>query len=363
MVRRARPSRGFTLLELMVAGAVALFMLTAALAVFSRAAAMQRKQRVKMELKRSAELVMGQLTSELRQAGLGRPRGTRAEPGGEAFPPALLVAEAQRIVFVADLPRWNSNFNGFSQLADSQPASSVAGVALLNELNGGCDVYSPLGHCSTLTESALFSAATDPSFSHCGGNANSATCPWGLRRYRSGESLLVVNDQGQWVERQIGATLHLDVASGVPLVSRRLLRLSAGLPSSLFSGTNLGFASTPDRVFYRMDTGTGELLRNQCWGPVGSPVSISSLTSAPCAQGDTTGTGWEPLARGLSTIPGMLGLSFTYLNAAGTVVTAPVPAGSLANIRRVDITLRLHRQLGRDGLVEHEASASIYLRQ
>src|SRR5262245_31168772 len=116
MVKRGSPRRGFTLIELLVTSVVAIVMLTAALALFVQSISLQQKQRKRAEMKGSAALVMGQLTTELRQAGLGRPRGMRvgSTSADERFPSSIMVAEDHRIAFIADLPRPNSTFNGYS---------------------------------------------------------------------------------------------------------------------------------------------------------------------------------------------------------------------------------------------------------
>jgi prepilin-type N-terminal cleavage/methylation domain-containing protein len=358
MVRHGPTRGGFTLIEFLVTSVVALVMVSAALALLVQGVSLQQKQRKLSEMKRSAALVLGQLTSELRQAGLGIPRGARVGTGtglGDRFPAPILVAEDHRLGFLTDLSRPDSSFNGYSQLAGDQTASTLPndrGLALLNELNGGCDVVNHTTHCKTDLSSHLFDYAVSSSATHCATSPGSArTCPWSLKRYRGLEYIIVADALGRWVERRIDSGIW-----GENTGSHRVtLSLDAQVPAELVSsGPNQGFASTPDRVFYQLDGGWVE--RMQCWGSVGTPIGT---LSNPCT-GSSDGTGWERLARGgLMAVP-----TFTYWKADGTQLPTPVAAGALRSIHRVDITLRLERLVSSgSGKVEHTAHGSITLRQ
>ncbi|WP_375770635.1 prepilin-type N-terminal cleavage/methylation domain-containing protein [Archangium gephyra] len=341
--------RGFTLIELLVGSAVALTVLAVAFAAFVRITAMHRRQVELAEMKRSAALVLGQLGAELRQAGLGRPRHARAEGGAELFPPTFLVAQEHQLAFLTDLPRRDSNFNGYSQLADDQTTGLPAnGIALLNELNGGCDISDATAHCSSNEESLLF--APDAGTDDCADSADAPTCPWGLNRYQGQEYLIVANQKGSWVERQLKASLHASVTGG-----RRTLVLETGLPADFLSGPNRGFVSTPDRVYYGLDA--GGVRRNQCWGSIFSGGAFSLACSDTFT---TTATGWEVLTTGVA--PN--GLRFSYWTANGTLLPVPVTDEvDLRGIRRVDIELDLERPLPDGETLRHSASLSITLRQ
>jgi type II secretory pathway pseudopilin PulG len=343
--------RGFTLIELLVGGAVALVVLAVAFAAFVRTTVMHRRQVELAEMKRSAALVLGQLGAELRQAGLGCPRHARADGAAELFPPTFLVAEEARLGFLADLPRRDSNFNGYSQLADDQTTGLPAhGIALLNELNGGCDISNAPSHCSSSEESLLF--APDAGVDDCASDDSSPTCPWGLNRYQGQEVLIVANAKGSWVERELEPSLLAEVSGG-----RKTLVLEDGLPTDFFSGPNRGFVSTPDRVYYGLDG--GQVRRNQCWG------SIFSSPGGPFELGcpdvfATNATGWEALTTGVAAN----GLRFTYWSASGTLLPVPVTDETdLRSIRRVDIELDLERPLPDGEVLRHFASLSITLRQ
>lgn len=348
MVKRRR---GFTLIELLVGSAVALTVLAVAFAAFVRTTAMHRRQVELAEMKRAAALVLGQLGAELRQAGLGRPRHGCAEGSGVLFPPTFLVAQEDQLAFLTDLPRRDSNFNGYSQLADDQSTGlPTNGIALLNELNGGCDISSATGHCSSSEESLLFppGAGID-----CSSSAASPTCPWGLNRYQGNEFLIVANTKGNWVERQLLPSLHAEVSGG-----RRTLVLKDSLPPDFFSGANRGFVSTPDRVYYGLDA--SGVRRNQCWGSIFSSPGGSTFGLGCPDTFASNATGWEVLTT--SVAPN--GLRFSYWSASGTLLPVPVTdAADLRGIRRVDIELALERKLPDGETLSHFASLSITLRQ
>jgi prepilin-type N-terminal cleavage/methylation domain-containing protein len=357
--RRERSRRGFTLIELLVTGVVALIMLSAALALFIQSITAQQKQLRMAEMKRSAALVMGQLTTELRQAGLGRPRGVRVDAGtgsGNVFPASLLVAEDHRIGFIADLARPNATLNGYSQPAGEQGATlPVNGLAVLNELNGSCDVVSGSA-CTTDTSSQLFDYATTNSATNCSTDPDDArTCPWSLDRYQTEEYLIVADALGRWVERRLSSSGVYSKNTGS---GRFALQLDGNVPDTLFAnGPNQGFVSTPDRVFFQLNAGLWE--RKQCWGSVGvgsgSPSTLD--LSTPCTS---EGTDWEPLARAGGTPASP---TFTYWKADGTKLTPPIAASDLKAIYRVVIRLELQRYQSTGQPLHHVAYGSITLRQ
>lgn len=360
MRRRGHARRGFTLIELLVTGVVALIMLSAALALFIQGLTAQQKQRKMAELKRGAALVMGQLTTELRQAGLGRPRGVRVGTGsglGNVFPASLLVAEDHRIGFIADLARPNATLNGYSQPAGQQGSTLPSrGLAVLNELNGTCDVVEGSSYCTTDTASQLFDYVTTDSSTNCATKPDEArTCPWSLNRYQKEEYVIVADALGRWVERQISASsvYAQNTSSG-----RYALQLNDDVPAELFAnGPNQGFISTPDRVFFQLDAGLWE--RKQCWGSVGvgSGTPATLQLSTPCTS---DGTDWEPLARAGGT---PASATFTYWKADGTRLTTPVAAANLKDIYRVVIRLELQRPQSSGSPLGHVAYGSITLRQ
>jgi len=340
---RARAT-GFTLLEVLIASVVGLVIVTSVMTfVLASDRAHQRRVRY-AQLRRSAARVMGQLSAELRQAGHGVPVASSLESTTAAFPSRTLVsATTTSIGFIADLARPDSSLNGFSTLVDDQTTGMPgASVALLNELNGACDVSLGSVHCETGLSTLLLPRASGG----CHDAATHPTCPWGLNRYRANEYVLVSDRTGRWVERQVAGGVSAASAS------RRALSLNAALPSALTGRARGGFLSSVDRVFYR-DNGAGALERHQCWDTVGAPTLASLGT---CVGGN--GTAWEELA---PLDPGST-LTFSYFDETGTAVAAPVPAASLSLVARVDVALRLVRTVSGEPLV-FESTLSVSLRQ
>ncbi len=330
MVGRAsgRAPQGFTLVEVLVASAVGLIILTGMMGYLVQRSRRDQQEAQLARLKQDASLVLGQLGRELRQAGLGRPTRARREGDGEIFPGPLIAADETSLAFVADLPRPDASLNGLSSFAANQAAPPMPdrGVALLNELNGGCDVDgSSPSACRTDVASLLLA----PSGVDCLSSPGSApTCPWGLKKYRSGEWLVLVDGVGRWVERRVSTNLYSSAAG------RIALQLNEPLPDSFFNMPNRGWVASVDSVFYRLREGAVE--RKQCWGMVGSPVTVSTL-SRPCSS-PLEGTEWEPLLR----TAGTEGFTFRYYDAQGFELTRlPLSAQELRRVRKVEVRLRL----------------------
>jgi len=350
-----RRPRGFTLVEMMVASVVAIILLSGAVGLLIAGARLHRRHVEQGRMKQSAALLLDQLTSEVRQAGLGRPSWTRDDGANERFPPAIFMATTTQIGFIADLPRPDSNFNGMSTLADDQNPAELPlnGLAVLNELNGTCDV--PLGlppSCTTDGSSLLFPPNPGKG---CNLDDNAVTCPWALGRYRGGEYVLVVNGLGKWVERTLQATPY-----GTGLLRKGLVYTAPVIPATFFVGSGRGYVTTMDRVFYQFDNVNKKVLRDQCWnGPF--PSTNLGLLGTPCAKGATTGTGWEPLI-------GHATLSFQYYDASNiALITSPattVAAVDLPRIRRVEIKLNLSQNLPSTALpLTYDTLVSVSFRQ
>ena len=391
MVRRLSRQRGFTLLELMVAGAVAVIILTGALALLVHSSRLKRRQMELSELNRDASRLLGQLTQELRQTGLGRPRGVRflsASDGGELFLPPFVVAEPRKVGFVADLPRPNSNFNGISYLADDQiiiPSTVTPltpfvtnGLAVLNELNGGCDVTTVAfgfgAKCTTNTNSAILPAADTVD---CGGPGSSFTtspsCPWGLRKYQGNEYVIVADASGKWVERQL---FNADPPIKTVL-NRRLLNITLGVPQEMVTGLpNRALLSTPDRVFYQLvpeatpvtATTRYRLERKQCWGELTSALTstIALSNTAPVLDCTSEGTGYEVLIGGLEADA----IDFKYYDGREQLLAQTdlmhsnvvIREKTLRRIRRVNIQIKLKREPKGMEALTHSTFLSINLR-
>jgi prepilin-type N-terminal cleavage/methylation domain-containing protein len=324
--RQAR--RGFTLVEVLVASAVGLIILTGMMGYLVQRLRRDQQEAQLARLKQDATLVLGQLGRELRQAGLGRPTRARGEGEGEIFPGPLIAADQTSLAFVADLPRPDASLNGLSSFAANQavPPMPDRSVALLNELNGGCDVDgSSPSPCRTDVASLLLT----PSGVDCLRSPGSApTCPWGLKKYRPGEWLVLVDGMGRWVERQVSSSLYASAGS------RIALQLNERLPGDFFAMPNRGWVASMDQVLYRLQSGAVE--RKQCWSTVGYSATASSL-SRPCSSA-VDGTQWEPLLR----TAGTQGFTFRYFDVQGVELTRlPLSDADLRRVRRVEVRLSL----------------------
>ncbi|MDY7227406.1 PilW family protein [Hyalangium rubrum] len=328
MVARTRARRGFTLIEVLVASGVGLIILTAMMGYLLHRSRMDQREAQLGRLKQDASLLLGQLGRELRQAGLGRPTRARREGLGELYPGPLILADETALVFVSDLPRPDSNLNGVSAFAANQafPPLPDRGVALLNELNGSCDVDgSGAKACRTDEASLLFAGPGQDcrDFPH-----SSPTCPWGLNKYQAGEWLVLVDGAGRWVERQVSSSVFGNA------IGRLALVFDEPIPRDFFEVPNRGWVASLDRVFYRLEGGAVE--RKQCWERVGVQATLSGL-SRPC-RAKEEGTPWEPLLR--TAAPG--GLVFRYFDAQGVEFKAlPLAPMDLRRVRRVEVALRL----------------------
>lgn len=324
----ARARRGFTLIEVLVASGMGVIILAALMGYLVHRARMEQHEAQLGRLKQDASLVLGQLGRELRQAGLGRPTRARREGKGELYPGPLIAANESLVAFVADLPRPDASLNGVSAFTANQLAPPLPDrtVALLNELNGGCDVNGSAASACRTDEASLLLA---PSGGDCRGSPRSApTCPWGLKKYQPGEWLVLVDGVGRWVERQVSSNLF---ASGA---SRMGLELDERLPMDFFDVPNRGWVASMDRVFYRLQGSTVE--RKQCWNSAGRPATVSEAAN-PCSS-PADGTPWEPLARSASP----KGLAFRYFDEQGLEFTRlPLSPQELRRVRRVEVQLHL----------------------
>lgn len=342
-------ARGFTLVEVLVAGAVGLVILASAIGYLVHRSRVDAREKQLARLKRDASLLLGQLERELRQAGLGRPTRTRLEGDQELFPGPLLAASATGLAFVADLPRPDASLNGLSSFAANQavPPLPSGGVALLNELNGGCDVdASSFSACRTDEASLLLPA---PGADCAGSSGGAPSCPWGLRKYRPDEWLVLVDGRGRWTQRRVDDDLFRGAGGRYALV------LDSSPPADFFGGTpNRGWAASLDRVHYRLSGDAVE--RKQCWHAYPTPAALAA-TATPCTLADD-GTEWEPL---LSTVPAG-GLGLRYLDASGAALgPLPLSAEALRRVHRVEVTLRLEAPTP-DGVVTHDTFTAVTLR-
>ncbi len=160
MVTRAR---GFTVLELMIASAIALTIVAGAGAMLGQMVLQHRRDAEHARMRADLDLGLSRISHDLRHAGLGLPTGFVPE-GEPALGPLLLAGETE-LVLAGDLPRPDQVLNGSSLAV---PVSG--GLRLGNELN----------------EDRPTAAGTDP-------------------KHGPDEFAILVNSRGEWA--QLGAAL------------------------------------------------------------------------------------------------------------------------------------------------------------
>jgi prepilin-type N-terminal cleavage/methylation domain-containing protein len=319
-------ARGFTLVELLIGLAIAAVVLTAGELTVLRAAGSVRRTREREALRRQGQGVVDLLTSELRQAGLGRPTGGRKSNPADRFPAAVLAATTTSVTFLADVPRPESALNGFSRLAGDLATRPADGLPLLNELNGGCDIRTSASSFVACNSAASSLTAPAGSADCAAQPATAPSCPWAQAKYQAGEALIVQDGDGQWEEVTVDSSLFQTTSLG-PSYARTTLHLTGGVALTQPNGA---WVSTPDRLTYAQVGST--LIRSQCWASVGAPVATQLLAGCGSA-----GTGSEALAAGVQA------LALDYLDASGASlrVAGAVPVADLDRVARVTATFTL----------------------
>jgi prepilin-type N-terminal cleavage/methylation domain-containing protein len=318
-------TRGFTLIEVVVATVIGVTLLGAVTGIMVTALRDSKRSRTIAGFQRDMAFV-GQLFSmEIRQAGLGVPFDTNATnpPQGEHLDPAygtaavtnfyapVIVAATSQVGIIADLPRDDSNYPTFGPL-HSRPVLIPFGDAIAwhTENNGQCWQHNTGGlapaTCKIGDTSIFF---PEPGATGCT-SGTERTCPWALGRANNGEALLIADGAGRWATVRLGNTSSMvnratnPLVALTPLYTVPMAPLSSGWPvpwpglcsaNNPGPGTNCplgetpsaapgtpvlalvgnpgeipggGFVSTPDRVFYRLSNGTAA---NTATCAVGAP--------------------------------------------------------------------------------------------
>ncbi len=333
--------RGFTLLEVTVGVAVSIAVLSIAMGLFVQVAFAGKRARTKAELAREALFVEETLGRDLRVAGLGVPRGTKAFGGAaDVFRAPLVRIDANEVELLADMPLPDASHATFGFLR-GRPTGSRTLLAWDDE------------------NTRFFFPGEAP----CTADPEARTCAWGGKRAAAGAHLVIAAGDGAWdpvqvaqpramgaeifdpatgVGGQPGLRLHATAASTWPMDS------FAAMP---FSALGQPWVASIDRVYWRFDAGTKRLLRRQCSGradPADAAWAASS-SADPAAVPGTRCTREETMARDVSAT------TFAYFDEAGAATTDP------ARVRRVDWRTAMQRVVhGRT--VRHDVSGTVDLR-
>ncbi|MEW5852216.1 MAG: prepilin-type N-terminal cleavage/methylation domain-containing protein [Myxococcota bacterium] len=307
MTRHA-PARGFTIIELIIGMTVALIIFSAASEILVQVENFRRLSRARTQLLMDARLALTYLERDLAAAGQGAPEGSRINAGATVagfstlVPPIMPFSTAARadpstsvlttgnsankkFVLVADLPRPDSNFDGFSNMSDDSPASNK--LVVLNELSGQCD--STNANCGTRLGSLTNADCTA---------ATGLSCPWALRKYTTtgggtitgATSLQMIFPKGNFEN----VTLSSVTANTNPVTLNLSAGYTGGDPLSPFATARV---AQFDTVGYRIQS-DGTLQRRQCWGaitPEAAGFADFDGTPTPCTT--NADTGWLTIAR------------------------------------------------------------------
>lgn len=334
-----RWARGASLIEVMVALAMAALLLTSLLEIIVGAERIGSSLRARAGMSNSGAVVAQLLRQDLSQAGLGVPKGLNATTNSNGFYAAVLVASPDQVGILADLPRPDGNFNTFGLLDDHVPTSlNDRHIAWHTENNGGC-MPSSTGGCSTANASLFF-----PGEAGCAavGAIGDRTCPWGLKRLRSAEPFQVVGANGQWFGATNNTTMTIDdVGQGFMIMLDTGNSFPAGWANNSASslptaGASQGWVTTLDRVFFRYVAADRTIERIQCWGmpnvvSVDWPLATATTAPAtPCSAPFQGMSAWEVVAQDVDSVV------FTYFDQAGTQLTGIDTANEKRSVRRIE---------------------------
>lgn len=378
MIAAAPRRPAFTLVEVLVATTIMLITLTGAVSVFTFAVGVQSEGMVRNQLARDAQLVVDMLGRDLSSAGVGVPRGFRADPadftGGtresHQLRPLFRRFKPDHLAFVGDLPNPNADLNGIVQISHIKDDDHRTFVT--SELASCVPPASSPGIyvCDTATASPL---GPFPAADACReGQGGARTCPWGMNKWqmRGGSPVRLVYGgiDGSWFEREWDMT---QFATSEPPYFGMHIRHSGpngntydssgahALPQTSFFGSRGGgFIAQIDRVFWSLENpgapGTAcsattapfcVLRRRQCWGGIDDPAAATfpsvgdgafraSNTPTNCTP-PFDGTDWEIVATGVRA------LNLEAFDAAGVALTGAWTPPTAARVASVEFELVL----------------------
>jgi prepilin-type N-terminal cleavage/methylation domain-containing protein len=359
--------RGFTLVEVMVAIAMAVVMMGGLMQILLNVERLGIRARTRASMSNNGAIAAQLMRQELGQAGLGVPRGLQELPtAANGFYAVVVLAAPTVVGVVADLARPDANFSTFGLLDDRHPvavADQPRHLAWHTDNNGGCMPQTGAGSCTTANSSAFFPGEAGCATAATGAQAR--TCPWGLKRLRPSERFQVVAANGRWhgvdnlsplTSRAVGPNgmIMLDIGTNLPTTWAN--NSVSALP---IAGASQGWVTSLDRVFFRENKAKRTLERIQCWGTPDTanaswpPAAATTAPATPC----TTGQGmddWEIIATDVESV------AFTYFNANGVALTDIDSATKKRSIRRIEFNV-LFKKLAADQAVRHELIGGVFL--
>lgn len=317
-------ARGFTLIELMVALAIALAVTSSALSVLLLVVQTQREGILRNELARDAQFATDVLTRDLHYLGAGVPRGFRADKDGNVYDssgaavgltsttsgavfqaaaakqlrPVVRYGTSKALAFLGDLPFANAELNGVASINDvwrvSDHPTKTWRIHVSSELSP-CGATEPGYECGVINSGFLSLADIggdqDCWISGSTMKTNEPRCPWGLGKWQRwgstpGVDLILTALDGSWYPRRWKQGTDVGTGSGSAAsfgqgcshtssgdIHERRAWVNLGsdsassnaLPHALFVGTGTGLVANIDRVFYSVE-----------------PASAACSVDAPC---------------------------------------------------------------------------------
>lgn len=356
-------SRGFTLIELVVALGMASVVILSAVTIFLAARRTAVESGVRAQLGRAGQLAVDVMKRDFAFAGAGAPPRAAAcvdnACSGDVIGAVFRNGDATGLAFLGDQPYPNAELNGIaaiSRLENEVPGdTSSDAVSITAEPSGACTPHASVTgasfRCLTSRTTPLFGVVAGDDCR--GGNEAASTCPWAQNKMlrTSVNHLIVVDAEGRWYTREWNGTSFADVGPhrGIQLTNGG----TTALPRDAFHNpTGASYVATVDRVFYSVEregggscagppVGDCVLYRRQCWGELSDPAAATfpaegsavlrfSDTPLNCtAPGD--GTDWEVIAVGIDS-----GV-FRYLGVGGAALGPALSAADVANVRAVEL--------------------------
>jgi prepilin-type N-terminal cleavage/methylation domain-containing protein len=363
-------SRGFSLIEVVVALTLSSAIMAGGLFMFKKTRYVAVEATVRAELARDAQLALDVVGRDFATLGAGVPAGKCNDASctpGASLHPAVRRAGALYMAFLGDAAYPNAELSGAVSIARFAGDADSARVAVSSELNGACLPYATTAatafRCRTTATSLVpldTSSTTDDCFQ---GQSDGRTCPWSLGKWQRGRAgarrpaLVAVDARRKFYARRwSGATAAVDNAFGVELAAGAAG--TAPLPrSEFFVSVGGGHLVALDRVLYSVENaamGGGAcsssdcvLKRRQCWGLIEDPTAatfpaagtgqlLSTTTPAACTAPDD-GTGWETVLTNIESFS----LAYTLVGSSTTV--SEVATADLPKVRAVDVTFTTKR--------------------
>lgn len=387
MMKLNAPSRGFSLVEVIIALTIGAVLMSAALITFSGGKYTAQEAARRAQMARDAQLVLDMLGRDINSLGAGVPIGTclnGCSATTEKLSPALRRATSDSLAFLGDAPFPNAELPGVATLTRFAGDANSDTVALIAEVSGPCTPpatsASNAFQCQTSVTTPL--AGTFPSSDDCKQAAPTArTCPWMMNKWQASNTapvhLTFVDAAGDFFQRKWNGTTavvnnHFGIqvqaeTGGAAILTRDLF----------YDPIGSGYIVNLDRILWSVeDAGGGTcdsgdtctVRRRQCWGhndtpsaadfpSTGTAAFTSSSTPRNCTA-PTDGTGWETLVEG---VDGVTDFNIEYFGANGASLGTNVTVANLINVRSLVVNMTLQDRVGQGPILRHTVNQRFFV--